>query len=130
MNPSGVVKLIKASSLWSSMKTAVFLVLACMILSSAAPARAAEVGASHGTRFWVNGTWVPAEDLKVGDVFVTPDGKLAIARDVEAVSMENATCYGLVTDSTRQGQANTHVSAVEHANWIARWWQRVYAIFG
>ena len=129
MNLGGMVKLIKGSSLWSAMKTAVFLVLACMILSSAAPARAAEVVASHDTLFRVNGTWVPAEALRVGDVFVTPDGKRAVVRDVEAVSVENATRYGLVTDSTRQGQANTQVSAVAHGTWIARWWQRMHAIF-
>ncbi len=129
MNLGGIVKLIKGSSLWSAMKTAVFLVLACMILSSAAPARAAEVVASHDMRFWVNGTWVPAEALRVGDLFVTPDGKRAIVRDVEAVSLGNASCYGLVTDSTCQGLANTHVSAVAHVNWIARWWQRARAFF-
>jgi len=112
------------------MKAAVVLVLACMILLSAAPTRAAEVVASHNARFWVNGTWVPAGNLKVGDVFMTPDGKQAIVRDVESVSMENASCYGLVTDSTRQGQATTQVSAVAHGNWFARWWQRMRAIFG
>jgi hypothetical protein len=111
------------------MKTAVVLVLACMILLSAAPARAAEVVASHDTRFWVNGTWVPAENLKVGDVFVTTDGKRAIVKDVESVSLENASCYGLVTDSTHEGQATTRVSSVAHVNWIARWWQRVHAFF-
>ena len=100
-----------------------------MILLSATPARAAEVVASHDTRFWVNGTWVPAENLKVGDVFMTPDGKRAIVRDVESVSLENASCYGLVTDSARQGPANTHVAAVAHGNWIAQWWQRVRAFF-
>jgi len=109
------------------MKTMAALVLACMILLSAAPSRAAEVVASHDTRFWVNGTWVPAENLKVGDVFMTPDGKQAIVKDVEAVSMENASCYGLATDWTPQGQANSHVSTVAHVNWITRWWQRVRA---
>ena len=111
------------------MKTAVVLVLVSMILLSAAPSRAGEIVASHDTRFWVNGTYVPAEDLKVGDTFLTPDGKRAVVRDVESVSMDNASCYGLVTDSALESHADTHVSAVARGTWIARWWQRVRAFF-
>ena len=129
MNPSGIVRLIKASPLRLLNENGGRPGPGIHDSLSSATARAAEVVASHDTRFWINGTWVPAEDLKVGDVFMTPDGKQAIVRDVETVSMDDATCYGLITDSTLHRQADTQVSAVAHGNWIDRWWRRVRAFF-
>ena len=81
------------------MKTAIVLVLVCLMASSAVASSEREIVASQDTHFWVNGTWVPAESLRLVDVFVTPDGKHAVIRGVESVSMDNASCYGLITAS-------------------------------
>ena len=111
------------------MRTIILLVLACTILLPITPVRAGEIVASRDTIFLVNGTWVPAENLKPGDVFVTADGKRAVVTDVGSVSMENASCYGLVTESAREDHANAQVSAAAHGNWLTRWWQWVRAFF-
>jgi hypothetical protein len=112
------------------MKTAIALVFACLILSSVAASSESQIVASHDARFLVNGTWGPADKLKPGDVFVTPDGKRAIVRDLESVSIDNESCYGLITDSQRGGFLKEHNSAPAHGSRFTRWWRWARALFG
>ena len=112
------------------MKTAIVLVLVCLMASSAVASSEREIVASQDTPFWVNGTWVPAESLKPGDVFVTPDGKRAVVTDVESASIENASCYGLVIDSGRAEHEKAQYQAQTHSTWFTRWRRWTRALFG
>jgi len=57
--------------------------------------------------FRVNGSWVPAEDLKAGDRFVMADGRGAVVRNITTMNGTPGTpCYGLVTDGPHDFFAN------------------------
>jgi hypothetical protein len=57
--------------------------------------------------FWVNGSWIPASDLRPGDQFMTADGRNATVTNITPVEIaENASCYGLQTEAPHDFFAN------------------------
>lgn len=91
--------------------------LIVMLVTLATVATADEIAVSDDQLFWVNGSWVPARDLRPGDEFLTPDGKTAV---VQNVSMEQGSagkpCYGLDVGSTHDLFAN---GILVHDNTVA-----------
>ena len=67
-----------------------------------------QLRASQNQLFWVNGSWVPASQLKPGDRFMTPDGRVAVIGNITLANVtESAACHGLVTNSPHDFFANS-----------------------
>ena len=65
----------------------IIIVAVVMFLSLAAASSTEQLVASEEAMFWVNGSWVPAEQLQVGDKFMTPDGKVAVVKSVVIIKV-------------------------------------------
>ena len=71
-----------------------------LLLALAAASTAREIPVSDEQLFWVNGSWIPARDLKPDDEFLTLDVKSAIVQNIRAAPMPAARpCHGPDGDS-------------------------------
>lgn len=129
MNDGGMQTYIKVWCVAFPMKSAPCLMMIGMIFLSISPALAAELVASHGAWLPANGTWLPVSDLKVGDTFLTPDGKRAMVTAVEDVSLDNASCYGFVTYADNQNAAQSPVAITSVPTWVTRLWRQIRSFF-
>jgi hypothetical protein len=80
------------------MRVAILFILVSFFLLGSASA-AGQLRASTDQLFWVNGSWVPASDLRPGDQFTTADGRVAIVTNVTPVQADDElSCYDLHTE--------------------------------
>ena len=89
------------------MKAVLVVIMLMIAVPLAAATLSGEIATSQDQLFWVNGSWVPAEGLRPGDEFTTPDGRRAVVRNVATVDLtENVSCHGLLTDHPHDFFAN------------------------
>ena len=66
--------------------------------------QAGELRTTEDQRFYVNGSWVPASDLKPGDIVGTYDGKRVRITNVTDVTSDTPLqVYGFTANNTAQG---------------------------
>jgi hypothetical protein len=89
------------------MKPLLVAILVVSLLSMASVAQAGQLVASPGQLFWVNGTWIPADQLHPGDKFMTADGHAAVIKTIQDVPLhQNASCFSLATSPPQDFFAN------------------------
>ena len=80
------------------MRTKILVVALLLCLLAVGSSLAGTLRVTPDQTFRVNGSWVPAEALSVGDKLVTADGRVAVVTSIETVTTtENFTAYGLCT---------------------------------
>jgi len=65
-----------------------------------------EVVASQDQLFLVNGSWIPASQIRLGDVFLTSDGRQAVVRDVQDADLDSNPCYAVATETPQSFYVN------------------------
>ena len=89
------------------MKHPTIIMLCALLLSIVSATETGRLLTSDDQLFWVNGSWLPADQVKVGDKFMTPEGKVAVVKSTQDVtSAENASCYGLLSENPHDFFAN------------------------
>jgi hypothetical protein len=81
-------------------------ILVVSLLSMASAAKSEQLVASPGQLFWVNGSWIPADQLHPGETFTTPDGVGIITTIRDVALPGNASCFSLATAPPHDFVAN------------------------